>query len=265
MKNLDQFYTKPEIAEGCVKALSDKYPLWWNMFVIEPSAGTGAFVLPLKKLGVSVHAIDIDPKALDIEKGDFLSDEIEVNGQPVAVVGNPPFGKCSSMAIRFFNRAAEMADLIAFIVPRTFRKISVQDRLHRNFWLVEDETIPRRAFIKDGKPHDVPCAWQVWERRKRKRPEIPTPDVSGIIEYVDMESADFALRRVGGTAGTVLEKGEYENLCEGNLFFLRSVGTNAKSLLSSIDWSVIRSSTAGQRSVSKREIAIELDKLTRGA
>ena len=33
------------------------------------------------------------------------------------VVGNPPFGKISSIAIKFFNKSAEYADCIAFIIP----------------------------------------------------------------------------------------------------------------------------------------------------
>ena len=37
----------------------------------------------------------------------------------------PPFGKVSSLAIRFFNKCAQFSDVIAFIIPRTFNKVSV--------------------------------------------------------------------------------------------------------------------------------------------
>ena len=48
-------------------------------------------------------------------------------------LGNPPFGKNCSLAIKFFNKAAEFADLIAFIIPRTFKRISIQNKLNLNF------------------------------------------------------------------------------------------------------------------------------------
>lgn len=260
MKNLDQFYTSPELAEDYVDFLLDNYQLE-EMDVVEPSAGSGAFVAPLTRQGLKVQAIDLDPKVPGIRKGDFLSDDIKTGERAVAVVGNPPFGKQSTMAVRFFNKAAQDASLIAFIVPRTFRKISVQDKLDRNFWLVHDSNVPDRAFVKDGNPHDVPCAWQVWEWKEKQRPVIPTPDVSGIIRYVTASIADFALRRVGGRAGAVLPLDNGETYSPSSTFFIHAVRHDAANLLRSIDWTHIRSSTAGVRSVSKREIALELAKV----
>ena len=55
------------------------------------------------------------------------------------VVGNPPFGKISSIAIKFFNKSAEYADCIAFIIPRTFKRVSVQNKLNLNFHLMYNE------------------------------------------------------------------------------------------------------------------------------
>ncbi|HCT55377.1 MAG TPA: hypothetical protein DF712_23270, partial [Balneola sp.] len=63
---LDQFYTKPEVAKLCCDLMDfSKYES-----VLEPSAGTGAFLdfLPSEK----TNALDIDPKREDIEEGDFL-------------------------------------------------------------------------------------------------------------------------------------------------------------------------------------------------
>ena len=261
MKNLDQFYTNPKLAKKYVDFLLNKYRLK-KMDVVEPSAGTGAFVNPLREQGVTVSAMDLEPKAPGIKKGNFLVGKLEVGERPVAVIGNPPFGRQSNMAVRFFNRAAENnASLIAFIVPRTFRKISIQDKLDKNFWLIHDSDVPGRAFIRNGTPHDVPCAWQVWKRQEKKRPEVPTPDVSGIIRYVSVAAADFALRRVGGRAGIVLPLDNGEKYSPSSTFFIHAVRHDAAKLLSSIDWSDIRNSTAGVRSISKREIALELTKV----
>ena len=258
MKQLDQFYTHPEVAARFVASLADRYDLG-GMEVLEPSAGEGAFFFPLRELGLSVRGIDLEPRAPGIVQGDFLLSAHWPECDRIAVVGNPPFGFASSMAIRFFNKAAEHASLIAFIVPRTFRKISVADKLNRNFWLAHDEDVPSHSFLLNGKPHDVPCAWQVWEYRTRRRPVCETPDVSRIIRYTNQRAADFAVRRVGGRAGAVLplSKGPYS---EQSTYFINAVRPDAEELMAGINWNTVRNSTAGVRSVSKREIAIELSR-----
>ena len=43
MVSLDQFYTRPEVAQQCIQSFSRFYS--WDLFdiVLEPSAGTGSF------------------------------------------------------------------------------------------------------------------------------------------------------------------------------------------------------------------------------
>lgn len=67
-------------------------------------------------------ACDIDPQGDGIVKLDFFDFELPYDDR-VVVVGNPPFGRNSSLAIRFFNKAACGAEIIAFIVPRSFKKV----------------------------------------------------------------------------------------------------------------------------------------------
>lgn len=78
---------------------------------LEPSAGTGSFYNIMdknKKLG-----LDIEPKTKDIHKIDFFDYKPEKD-KKYLVIGNPPFGKISSLAVKFFNKSAEFADCIAF-------------------------------------------------------------------------------------------------------------------------------------------------------
>ena len=259
MDRLDQYYTNPQYAEQCVRQLDELYDLSKHG-IVEPSAGAGAFVKPLRALGHKPTALDLDPKSHGIRRADFLQSRWWPRSDRIAVVGNPPFGFASNTAIRFFNRAAEHASVIAFILPRTFRKASIQDKLDRNFSLAYDEDVPTRSFILEGSPHDVPCCWQIWEWSERKRPIAKTPDVSNIIQYVPAHQADFGLRRVGGRAGSVLrlEDGPYS---ERTTYFIRAMRNDAAKLLGGIDWSRIRNSTAGVRSISKKEIATELKKV----
>ncbi len=259
MKGLDQFYTDPAVAKNFVKLLSEKVDLS-NMSLLEPSAGQGAFVQPLSEFG-EVLAYDLEARGQDIRKANFLTDDVFPDSDNIAVIGNPPFGFSSLMAIKFFNRAAKNAKLIAFILPRTFRKVSVQNKLDRNFWLFHDENVPSKSFIRNDRMHDVPCAWQIWKRRKEQRRYITKPDVSHIIEYTNIHNADFAFRRVGGRAGEILPLRDGQTYSAQSTYFIRALWDNAADLLASIDWTDIRNSTVGVRSVSKREIALELIKL----
>mgnify|MGYP000073375091 CR=1 FL=1 len=104
---LDQFYTNPNIASSCYQKLKNQIDINKYDIHLEPSAGRGAFFNLMdenKKLG-----IDIDPKQEGILTQDFLSFEPE-NNRSYLVVGNPPFGRISSTAVKFFNKAAEFAD-----------------------------------------------------------------------------------------------------------------------------------------------------------
>lgn len=270
----DQFYTRPDLARTYAGAVAGRWPEPDVLFV-EPSAGDGAFVRPLQAAGRSVRAMDIAPMGEDIALGDFLGPHnlfrsrhargnFADSARPsTIVVGNPPFGKNSSLAVKFFNRAARDADAIAFIVPRTFRKMSLQRRLDPHFHLVADEDVPPDAFLLHGRPHDVPCAWQIWERRSARR-ELPDPPcVDHLIEYTKPALADFAMRRVGFYAGRVLV-GNLFALSETTHYFLREVTKGVISMLESIDWLDVSAQTAGVRSLSKQEIAFKLGGLEHG-
>lgn len=113
MKN-DQFYTKPEIVDICIKELSKVTSI--KDTYLEPSAGLGDFYnkLPAQKVGIDIDSPMFKPAV------NFLT-YAQTNFS--VVVGNPPFGKNSSLAIQFFNKAAEFARIIAFILPRTFKKV----------------------------------------------------------------------------------------------------------------------------------------------
>ena len=212
---LDKFYTRPEIANQCLKTLGTQYK-WtdWDL-VLEPSAGNGSFFLQIptdKKVG-----IDLSPEHRDIVKQDFLLYIPSTKGK-ILVVGNPPFGRVSSLAIKFFNHAATFATVIAFIIPRTFRRVSVQNKLNLHFHLVYDEEIPLDpcAFTPSMM---AKCCFQIWERRDASRILLELPTTHNDWEFLalgpnDVEGqptpakgADFAIRAYGGACGEVIEDG----------------------------------------------------------
>ncbi|ABT14758.1 hypothetical protein NY2A_B359R [Paramecium bursaria Chlorella virus NY2A] len=200
-KIFDQFYTKREVAETCVNMLEKMVKLDESV-VIEPSAGNGAFLEYLPKHTI---AIDLDPKKSGIKQQDFFEYSIEANDKKIVIVGNPPFGICNRLSINFFNHAAKScnASVIAFIIPKTWRKRSIVIKLDHNFHKIGDMDIPQKAF-DDGKVH-VACCFQVWERRDILRIDEPRRyPVDGWV-FSTADDADFALKKSCTRAGKIYE------------------------------------------------------------
>ncbi len=259
---MDRFYTHKGIAAYYVSRLLARRMPEGAVF-LEPAAGDGAFYNSLVEAGCDVTALDIAPACSGVLHHDFFEFDTNIlrsNG-PVVTIGNPPFGKISSEAIKFFNHAAECSEIIAFILPRTFRKLSIQKQLNKYFHLVLDENLPKDAFLKDGVVHDVPCCWQIWSKKKYPRIDPVPPDVSHLIDYATPSNADFSLRRVGGRAGAVLDGTDYS---PSSTYFIKEIRHGVRNILAAIDWSGVRDNTAGVRSISKTEVAFALSEAMNG-
>jgi len=168
-KGLDKFYTK----ESAVKRLIDMLDVKEYDFIVEPSAGDGAFLRQLS--GLKVIALDIAPDNPKIVQQDFFEFEVGQKNKEsnILTIGNPPFGKNSSLAVRFFNHAAKFSSCIAFVVPRTFRKSSLQNKLNLNFHLQEEYVLPRASFyLPTGEDYEVPTVAQVWVRKDTQRSKV---------------------------------------------------------------------------------------------
>jgi len=194
---------------------------------------------------------DIDPQSTNIIKKDFF--EIDI-GDNALVIGNPPFGFASRMAIKFFNHAAsQQAKLIAFILPRTFKKDSVKNKLNLNYSLIYEEDCPKDVFILDGNIYHVPCVFQIWAYNNKERIIDYWSVENKWIEYTTPAKAEFCVRRVGGRSGQVL-KGSPLDYSEVSTYFCKEKIKGSKKALQSVDFSDVVNSTAGVRSLSKREI-----------
>ncbi|HEY4495095.1 MAG TPA: hypothetical protein VJC01_01440 [Candidatus Paceibacterota bacterium] len=163
---LDQFYTKITIAQKCHKFMLGKFGRLniRNPFFVEPSAGSGSFLNllnPKRRFG-----LDIEPRGKNIRKQDFLEWRYDGRGKNnIVVIGNPPFGRRARLAIKFFNKSAEFAHTIGFIVPVQFRKYSVHSKLNSSFKLIAEKFLPKNSFItEDGSDFDVNCVFQIWTK-----------------------------------------------------------------------------------------------------
>ena len=259
---LDQFYTNSDLANKYVERLLNRWPDPDVLF-IEPSAGTGAFLKPIIDAGRKFCAFDIEPKASDILQEDFLDYDLQplmLNHSAIVFVGNPPFGKNANTAVKFFNHAAIYASEIAFIVPRTFRKISLQKQLHKKMHLLEDSEVPLNSFIRFGNVYDVPCLWQIWRRMKDNRIALSLPSVDHLIRYTTPSDAEFAMRRVGFNAGRIIDK-DIGGLSKTSHYFMRELRSGVAEAMRNVDWTEITKNAVGPRSLSKAEIAFKLKEI----
>lgn len=261
----DQFYTSKELAKESLELLlpfiKSDTPIW-----LEPSAGEGAFLLALEDKNMSYLALDIEPKYHNVKNGDFfnidkdyLSNEFKLINKVYAkndliVIGNPPFGKNSSLAIKFFNKAAQYSDMIAMILPATFEKLSIQNRLDKSMHLVASFKLSNDLFSFDGKWVSVPTIFQIWEKREGHRDKISKKIESEFFSFVKKEEADFAIQRVGVAAGKV--KVDFSLVSPASHYFIKA-SEEYRKIFENINWSSVKYNTAGNPSISKREL-IEL-------
>ena len=195
----DRFYTTPETVTKCLSLIDfSKYDC-----IIEPSAGTGNFIKQFPK-EVDIFGYDLNPEEEFIVKEDwFKVDKIQFNKyKSILVCGNPPFGQQNTLAISFFNEAAKFCETIAFILPLSFKKDSIKNRLDLNFHLINEIPLLDCEFLlKNEENIKVPCVFQVWQREKNPRKPVKLKTTTDLFDFVDKSNADFRIQRVGGNAG----------------------------------------------------------------
>ena len=244
---LDKFYTKEEIAIKCINRIDfSKYEL-----AIDPCCGDGSFYrnLPIKKIG-----IDIEPNIDNVIKHDFLTwnyNNLNIDKSKIITISNPPFGKQGSLAMNFIKRSSEFSDTIAFILPLSFSKNSIKNRIPKYYHLIYEEMLPEDSFLLDGENYIVKCVFQIWERKEYDRRIIKTITESGF-SYVKCEDANISIRRVGfyaGKASTDLSKSKQSH------YFIRIHDIiKVESLISKINQQKWNELTVGPKSISKSEL-----------
>jgi hypothetical protein len=229
-EGLDKFYTLPIISNKCIESVKRIFD-WnkWDM-IIEPSAGNGSFLKQMSH--PNIIGIDILPENDFIIKQDFLLYYPPTEFKNILIIGNPPFGRVCSTAIKFFNHSSKFANVIAFIIPKTFRRISIQNRLNLNFHLIYDEDIPDKPCSFEPKM-SVKCCFQIWEKRDTKRDVIDLDTIHDDWDFLKFGpsdengqptpplDADFAIRAYGGKCG-VIEKENLNNLRPKSWHWIKS-------------------------------------------
>ncbi len=247
--NLDKFYTKYEV----VKKLLGNINFGDYDLAIDPCCGDGAFFsnIEIDKIG-----IDIQPDIDGVICHDFLTwdfSKLKVDRSKVIVISNPPFGKQGSLAMKFIKRSVEFSDTIAFILPLSFVKNSVKNRIPKLYHLHYEEILPEDSFLMDGLDYGVKCVFQIWKREETERSLI-VDEVEEKFQYTKKkETADLSIRRVGFYAG---KSWKDTNKSDQSHYFIiledKSKIDGLVEYLNFLSWD--KDLTVGPRSISKGEL-----------
>ena len=188
---LDKFYTNESAVNKVLETI--KFDIYKT--IIEPSAGNGSFS---KKIPNCI-AYDIMPEDDSIIKQDFLELEVEAE-HPILIIGNPPFGRNGSLALKFIKHSCEFADTIAFILPKSFKKDSFYNKIPLNFWKIYEEDVEDFSFTFEKEIVNIPCVFQMYQKRRAER-KIKRILTSNYFQFVNKKDANVAVRRVGVYAG----------------------------------------------------------------
>jgi predicted RNA methylase len=168
----EAFYTPDQLAARCVSRVQSVVAFNDFDLIVEPSAGSGVFydLLPVsKRVG-----IDISSSRPDILASDFLSWSPTRSTDRIMTLGNPPFGARASLAFRFISHAATFSNIIAFILPRSFKKDSFLNRFPAQFHLLTSFD-DHESFRTHKGDTAVKTVFQIWEKRTYERKKIWRP------------------------------------------------------------------------------------------
>jgi hypothetical protein len=250
----EQFYTPFALAHTLVSDVETILGPLQGKTVLEPAGGTGSFVEAAYAKGVTeVISFDIEPLHEKVVLGSFLDQELTARN--LITISNPPFGRNNSLSIPFFNHAARVSDAICFIVPRSWRKWSVTNRLDLNFELVSDQDLDIDYMDSSGElisdKSKLATCFQIWKRTETPRVPVKITDM-GVIQKVSPELADVSMTIFGYGCGSIKEV--FERVPNTTQLFLKLNHPQALVALRSVDFSRFFKSTAYTEALSIQEI-----------
>jgi predicted RNA methylase len=254
---IDKFYTKKYVVDICIQIIRDNMEFGIDDAIIEPSSGNGSFIDGIKSLSKNYIFYDLEPEHNEIIQQDYLlynSDEIKSKYENIHVIGNPPFGRQSSLAIKFIKKSCEFADSVSFILPKSFKKDSLKNKIPTKFHLIFEYDLPSHSFLVNEIEYDVPCVFQIWKKMADNRPVIEKLEPLHFIFVNKTDDPDISFRRVGVNAG-VIDKNVEEKSIQSH-YFIKF--TNDKTidenilLLSHITFDF--NNTVGPKSISRQEL-----------
>lgn len=250
----EQFFTPPQIAAQVVDLAVSMVPGALDRCWIEPAGGTGAFVDAARDRGVTdLVSFDIEPRHPRIIEADFLEQHLDVSD--AITVSNPPFGRNNALSIPFFNHAARFSEAVTFIVPRSWRKWSVINRLDRAFHLVADEDLSINYVDEHGRDayarNNLQTCVQVWRRGDVAREVFRVQD-RGVVSRCRVADADVALTIFGFSCGTIAT--DFPRRTITTQMYLQLKHPRALEALRAVDYSRFFNNVAFTQALSLQEV-----------
>lgn len=268
---IDKYYTKNSIVDLCINYIKEYICIEKADLIIEPSAGNGAFISNIKMLSDNYKFYDLKPETgpmnlnNEIITQDYLLfdiNSINKKDKRIHVIGNPPFGRQSSLAIKFIKKSCEFCDTLSFILPKSFKKDSLKKTFPLNFHLIFEIDLPEKSFLVDSQEHDVPCVFQIWEKKTINRQQTEKIEPVNFKFVKKEDTPDISFRRVGVNAG-VIDKNIEEKSIQSHYFIKftndKSVDDNIKVLSDNISFDF--DNTVGPKSISKQELISKFNQL----
>lgn len=262
-KNFDKYYTNLSVVKLCINHIKEKIKIEEDDLIIEPSAGDGSFINSIKEISKNYKFFDILPEHPDIITQDFLEynfNDIKSKYKKIHIIGNPPFGRQSSLAIKFIKYCIH-CDTISFILPKSFKKNSMMRYFPKSFHLILSIDLPSNSFLVNEIEHDVPCVFQIWEKREIDR-EIQKKQEPINYEFVKKEEIpDISFRRVGVYAGKIDKETDKSKQSHYFIKFNKNLGEldDIIDRLNNVNFDT--NNTVGPKSISKQEIIKEFNNI----
>jgi len=252
---IDKYYTSENTVNLCLNLIKENITFdKENDIIVEPSAGNGSFISGIKTITDKYVFMDIEPDNIEIQQQDYLTFEYTTlpEHNRVHLIGNPPFGRQSSLAIKFIKKSCEYCDTISFILPKSFKKDSLKSRFPLNFHLIKESELPSESFIVDGKVHDVPCIFQIWEKKSTNRVVNEKLEPNGFRFVEKWETPDISFRRVGVYAGKIDTDIADKSMQSHYFIKLENKSDEIIEALKKIEYT--SNNTVGPKSISKQEL-----------
>lgn len=141
------------------------------------------------------------------------------------IIGNPPYGSAAFLAIKFLNKAFELADDVYFVLPASVEKPSLQNRVNPNFDTVHSEKLPADTF-----PRNIQAVYQHWSKASSPRQKIETLRSHPDIEFVPREEANVCVGRVGNSNAGYVMFDKFKHLSPNSNYFLKVSDATAAGL-----------------------------------
>ena len=198
----DKYYTPLKLAIYCINKTYEIIGKENITEIIEPSAGNGSFSNQLNCI-----AYDLYPEKNNIIQQDFLELDLDYK-QGRLIIGNPPYGRCLSLAQKFYKKSVQLGDYIGFILPISQLN---NTRSMFEFDLVYSEDLGNR-YYSGVKLH---CCFNIYKRNPKglnKPIKNKLKDITIIRQdSKGYEDKEFDIRMCywgNGSAGKILKDNE---------------------------------------------------------